>query len=378
MATNDWCDVLGIERPDLAAVKDHRDANTYAQLIVALLEHDAPMTLAEVAQRFEEAGVAPRDRALRSLKRCKPGRAPVYRDGDHYTLDPHDAELDLWVFRLGLRPPPAPGQGESIQRRRAEHARELAAMTRALLVGFPAKAPRAVTLLDVTERTVHTFVDEELQELRRRVAGYGIVAAEDVRSLLRALQVEPDGMRLGELSPPQKTMTVDRRGRTLKITTAMLVQGSCGIGRPFGDPKTLEGYLAKGELTKLRRRLEADAKSLYALYEYARTQGCVRLRWGFLDELIPAPWVHRDEPVLHHLKAEALERGAGLEVVLGKAPSWSDPWSRVQRLRVLPDPSGWRTLLVDERGSVVDDAEVQRARLASGHAAPSRGVRSSR
>lgn len=102
LATTDWCGVLGIERPDLAAVKDHRDANTYAQLLVALLERGEPMTLAQVAARFEEAGIAPRDRALRSLQRCQPGRAPVYRDGDHYGLDPHDDDVGLWVFRLGL------------------------------------------------------------------------------------------------------------------------------------------------------------------------------------------------------------------------------------------------------------------------------------
>lgn len=498
MATNDWCGVLGIERPDLAAVKDHSDANTYARLIVALLERGEQMTLAEVAKRFEEVGIAHYDRALRSLQRCKPGRAPVYRDGDHYSLDPHDDELGLWVFRLGLRPPKAPrirlvrpepaalpgedtplsveeldeawkdaslnswsaqrlalavldahggqtmsppdvvgfvatrtkwhglrddsskfrrkgcpiavednggwsiatgtadalramrkavrarietarrhasarpdpsviaAQRKAAERRRAENARELAAMTRALLVGFPAKAPRAVALLDVGEHSVHTFVDGEFDELRRRVAGYDIVGAEDVRSLLRALDVEADGMRLAELGPPQKSKTLNKRGRTLKITTSLLVQGSCGIGRPFGDPKKLSGYLAKGDLTKLRRRLEADVKSLYALYEYGRLHGAVRLRWGFLDERIPAPWVHRDERMLYDLKKAALERGEAIEVVVGNAPGWSDPWSRARRVDVEQEQSGWRSWLVDEDGYVIDEAEVQKARLAPG------------
>src|SRR5256885_948672 len=74
--------------------------------------HDEPFgkthnleTLGEGAKRFEEGGVAPADLALNSLKRCKPGRPPIYRDGDLYALDPHDAETDLWAFRLGLRPP---------------------------------------------------------------------------------------------------------------------------------------------------------------------------------------------------------------------------------------------------------------------------------
>ena len=33
----------------------------------------------------------------------------LVRDGDYYALDPHDdTELDLWLFRLDLRPPRVP------------------------------------------------------------------------------------------------------------------------------------------------------------------------------------------------------------------------------------------------------------------------------
>lgn len=103
--TKGWCRALRIDPPRLESVKAHREANTYSLLIVTLLERDAPMTLADVAARFEEAGIAERTRALQSLQRCIPARAPVYRDGDLYALDPHDDELDLWMFRLDLRPP---------------------------------------------------------------------------------------------------------------------------------------------------------------------------------------------------------------------------------------------------------------------------------
>ena len=57
----------------------------------------------------------------------------------------------------------------------------------------------------------------------------------------------------------------------------------------------------------LRRRLEADAKALFALYQYGSLHGAVRLRWGFLDEMIPAPWVHRDERTLYDLVKRAHE-----------------------------------------------------------------------
>ena len=103
---NPYCRILGIAVPDLASVKDHREANTYSLLIVALLERGEPMTLGEVAERFAEAGMASHERAHLSLTRCKPARAPLYRDGDRYALDVHDDdELGLWLFRLGLRPP---------------------------------------------------------------------------------------------------------------------------------------------------------------------------------------------------------------------------------------------------------------------------------
>lgn len=109
MTTNAWCRILGIETPRLEDVRGHREANTFALLLVALLERGEPMTLGEVAARFAEAGVADEASALRSLQRCRPDRAPVYRDGERYELDPHDQDLDLWAFRLGLRPPRGAG-----------------------------------------------------------------------------------------------------------------------------------------------------------------------------------------------------------------------------------------------------------------------------
>src|SRR5438034_1514266 len=102
---NPYCEVLGIQAPTLEAAKNSPAANSYSLLIVASLERGAPMTLEEAARRFEEARIAPAFRAFELLKRCKPGRPPIYRDGGLYSLDPHDQEADRWAFRLGLRPP---------------------------------------------------------------------------------------------------------------------------------------------------------------------------------------------------------------------------------------------------------------------------------
>jgi hypothetical protein len=492
--TNPYCETLGIDVPALERVRDHPEANTYALLIVALLERGGATTLAEVAERFAAAGLGPAASARLSLTRCRPARAPVYRDGDLYALDPHADELDLWLFRLGLRPPrvprlavarplpaPLPGPdepvsvseleeawrdaglsawsaqrlalavldahgeamtpedvvafvtartrwhrltsdsgalwrrdsavrvredgrweigpdrgalgsarravrervetvrrwaamrpdpavweatGRAVERQRAAHAAELAALRRVLVHAFPSKAPEAVALVDVGTRAVETFLAPELDVARARILAYDVIGAVDVRGVLRALAVDPGPRRLAELGAPRKSKRLNRRGRTLRITPAMLVQGSCGIARPFGDGPTLEAYLREGHITRLRGRLEADAKSLFALYQYGRLHGAVRLRWGFLDEMIPVPWVHRDEGLLHDLKRQALERAEVLEVVAGNAPGWAAPWARARRCRVERDGAGYGLWLVDEAGLGVDDRQVQLARLA--------------
>ncbi len=490
--TNPYCEALGIRVPSLGTVRDHPEANTYSLLIVALLERGRPMTLSQVAERFAQAGVASADAAMRSLQRCRPARAPVYKDGDHYALDPHDDDLDLRAFMLGLRPakvsiPPAgpkepaplpgpdvplsvaeldeawreaslyswsaqrvaicildahgdalapaevvafvaartqwhplhgaerrwgrpspilvlddgrwtlepghpwllsarravrdrlalvrrwaamrpdPAALEASQRafeeRRAEHGAELARLKRVLVHAFPLQAPQAVVLVDVGARELTTHALDELPRVRERLNGYDVIVAVEVRPLLRSLGYDPGPRRVAELGPPQKTRKLNRRGRTLRITTPMLVWGSCGIGRPFGDEERLRRYLRAGQTTKLHRRLEADAKALVALYQYGRLHGAVRLRWGFLDEMIPAPWVDRDETKLYGLKIRALELGAPLEVVVGSAPGWTEPWTRARRCRVVSDGSRWGRLLVDETGVVLPDRDVQFARL---------------
>jgi hypothetical protein len=491
--SNSYCEALGIEVPRLERVRDHPEATTFALLIVALLERGGPMTLVEVAERFEQAGAGSVDAALRALQRCRPARPPVWRDGDRYGLDPHDDELDLRVFMLGLRPPrfpppkpsppaalPKPDQrltaaeldealktaplhswsrqrlvlavldvhdepmtpeeviafvsartryhgltadpakfkrpssavevrsdgrwaiapgtdalaaartavrdrlamvrrwasyrydpAEVAQRQRileeerTAHAGELARLRRVIVHGFPAESPAMIVLLDVGERRLDTVGREELDAVRQRLDRYDVIAAIDVRTFLRAIDYAPGQRRLADLNPPQKTKQITKRGRTLKITTDLLIQGSCGIGRPLGAPDRMRSYLRDGDGGRLRRRLEADAKSLYALYQYGRLHGSLRLRWGFLDERLPAPWVHRDEPTLYVLKKQALELGLPLEVVTGGAPGWADPWSRARRCRARKDDDGWLIYLIDEDGLVVDDADVQLARVAT-------------
>lgn len=378
MTTNSYCDVLGIPVPSLEDVKGRTDAIPYSLLITALLERGGPMTLEEVAERFEQAGIAPAARALLSLKRCRPARSPVYRDGDEYALDPHDDEVDFWAFRLGLRPPEprltlvreadevqddAWAEVRASRRRRARHGARLAAMRRVIVHAFPAQSPEAVVLLDVGNRSLVTLTGDELADLHLRLRPFDAIAAVDVRAALRALGIDPGGRRLHELGPPQKTTLLNDRGKKLKITLPLLITGSCRISRPLGDPEALRGYLRRGQSTRLRRRLEADAKSLHALYSYGRLHGAVRLTWGYLDRWLPVPWVHADEPRLYHLKERARRENLQVAAVIGSAPAWKEPWRRVRLFRVVRQPGDTWDSLVGADGRAVDDAEVQAARL---------------
>ena len=249
---------------------------------------------------------------------------------------------------------------------RAAHAAELARLRRVLVHAFPARKPQAVVVVDIATRDIafHTF--DGFDHLREQLAQYEFLVALDVRGLLRGLEFDPADRRLAELGPSQKSMRLNKQGRTLRITTEMLIQGSCGISRPLGDEAKLRQYLRDGQTTRLRRRLESDAKSLFALYQYGRVHRAVRLRWGFLDEMLPAPWVHSDERALFGLMRQAQEDGEPLEVVVGSAPGWSDPWARVRRAWVGSGSSPYRSELFDEDGVWVDSRDVQLARRVEG------------
>jgi len=249
------------------------------------------------------------------------------------------------------------------QEKKEQRVKDFQKMRRAIVVTFPPERPVAATLVDAGTHTIETFIGPDLDDLCLELEGYDYIGAVNVRGVLRALGFEPGARRLAELGPPQKTIQINKSGRTLKITNTLLAQGSCGISKPFGDSTTMKGYVLNGDTAKLARRLEADAKSLYALYEYGRLHGWVRLRWGSLDEGLIAPWVDNLESKLWSLKDEALKLHTPLEVVLGNAPSWSDPWARAETAIALKDESSWHVILADQDGYRIDEADIQRARL---------------
>jgi hypothetical protein len=249
------------------------------------------------------------------------------------------------------------------EQRRADTDAELATLRTAILVAFPEKAPVCLTIADVRQRQLTTAFAEEFRDGLDALEHYDVLAGENIRTTLRALGIDASIRRVAELGPPQKTMRISKSGRTLKITNTLLVAGSCGISRPFGDRHRMDTYLKNGDRGKLVRRLEADAKSLVALYQYGLLHHFVRLTWGFLDERIPAPWAPRTASCLNTHMATACASGKPLVVVAGHAPNWDAPWKRARPCTVRRSHHAYGYHLLDDQGNEIDSATVQLARF---------------
>lgn len=270
-------------------------------------------------------------------------------------------------------------QHELESARQWEQAQQAAAhLQRAVLRVLPDRGPAAAAaLLDVGAHTIQTFVGDELASLRTALERFDLVAALGVRETLRALDVpDPDRFRLVDLSPPQKTRRLNRQGRTLAIIPAMLITSTTGISRPLSEPAKIAAYLASGDISKLRRRIESDVKALLAFYNYGRLHGAVRLRWGFLDEMLTVDWAVPGDPCLYEILRACQTAGTPVELVSGTAPGWSDPWSRAQ---------GGTIVSLDFQSVVIQDGlqrsslprdEIQAVRPVSGAASQVQGDQS--
>jgi hypothetical protein len=257
--------------------------------------------------------------------------------------------------------------------RRRERWRWYAAARKALVNPlFDGDRLLAAAVLDPDSRTFrHT---SEPDVLRGWVEGAEVVAGLDVRPTVERLGVDPNSRHLVDLGPPVRSRRLNRAGRTLRITPDLILRSTLDVSRPLGEPDRLARYAIEGSTTRLRRRLEADLKALWALYRYGQLHGCVRLRWGFLDEQLGVGWNEDWVPTLYRLLEEASETGRLVEVVAFHPPSWSDPWSRRRALRVERSDREWGTpflleALPGDFGPPVESRDVFEARLASEAAA---------
>lgn len=261
-----------------------------------------------------------------------------------------------------------------------EEARQVAAACRrALLRVVPDKGPvAAAALLDIRSRTIRTFVGDELAELGAALEAFDLVAALWVRETLQAVGVpDADRFRLVDLKPPKKTRRLNRQGRTLAITPELLITATTGISHPLGDPAKIAAYLASGDVGKLRRRLESDVKALFACYQYGVLHGCVRLRWGFLDETLGVDWALPGDASLYETLQTLHATRQPVELVWGSAPGWTDPWSRARRVTIVAF-DGWAAVVEGEGQQwQIGRYEIQAVRPATAIPSPGEPARQS-
>jgi len=224
---------------------------------------------------------------------------------------------------------------------------QLASWRRAIVHVEPSpQAPAAAVVLDMRERTIKTFLGDQRDELQQVLTEYDWVCGLSIRATLTGLGLDAERFRLAELSPAQKTRTLNRQGKKLTITPELVIASTTGISRPLGDPEKIAQYLADRQDTKLARRLESTAKALHAFYQQGALHGSVRLRWGFVDELLSLGWDNRGEQSLRRTLKQACEAGTCVDIVTGAVPGWENPWARVRRVAVLSvDP--WTVRLRD-------------------------------
>ena len=103
--TNHYCDRLDLPVPRLEEFVGRRDIKLFDLMVVAPLEHGAPLCGELLAARLTAAGVeaATGDMAY-SLQKAWHGMEPVYRDAEgRWGLDLSSSELKHRLFGLELR-----------------------------------------------------------------------------------------------------------------------------------------------------------------------------------------------------------------------------------------------------------------------------------
>ncbi|WP_437650343.1 hypothetical protein [Sorangium sp. So ce362] len=284
--------------------------------------------------------------------------------------------------REAQRPEPeaqraAPEQHRAVRRAKldaeAQRDAEIArASRRAVLRVVPSAAhPQAVALLDVGPRSIQTFIGRDAAELAGLLARFDVIAGLHIRDTLHALGFDADRCRVVDLGPPQASRRLDRTGRTLQITPELVIAGTTRISRPLGEPERMARYLSEGDHQRLARRIESDVKALLSFYQYGVLHGSVRLRYGPLDEALAVDWALPGDVSLHQQLKSAREKCAAVDLVIGAAPGWADPWSRARRVRVVDLSWPEVVLTRDEEGNVlpIGRDEIQAIRVAPDDAA---------
>jgi len=402
---NRYCERVGLASvPCVEDVLDRDEVSLFHLMVVALLERGRPMTVEQIAERLTEAGAVARsgDMVL-ALKRAWHGREPVFRDPrGGLGLNLSSSELDRMMWHAGLRPPrfqppePPPEPAQPGDEAPLTENELTAAFHDRSLYGFSAHR-QAAAVLDV--RLGPMRVDEVEGVLAGMTRYRSPFAADRVR-FWRSTLVALDGDGRLTLDRNSPDLGVMRRA-VRKLARPVLIQQArheqwLKLREERDAVLAEERQRQAQEIAHLRRAViravpETEAPGAIALVAigtrsirtfvggelagvvgvlaefdvlYGVLHHCVRLRWGFRDEMFPVDWALPEEPSLDETLQGAQEAGVPVDLVVGSAPGRADPWSRARRGSVLKVEPSQVTVRLDDEVRRFDRRDIQAVRLA--------------
>ncbi len=188
----------------------------------------------------------------------------------------------------------------------------------------------AGSILHLNEMSFQDFQPKDRDHLLRSLDGLDVVIGLEPRALYEQLGLDPGSRKFVDLTPPFKERKLNRAGRRVHFGVSQAIAMTVSSSQPLGDLQKLAAYREQGQWGKFFRRTQSDVKSLYQYYRYGVEHNSVRLRWGFLDELVGVNWNLGEEPGIYEILRCAHEQGTSVDVVLGGTPGFEDRFSRAR------------------------------------------------
>jgi hypothetical protein len=230
-------------------------------------------------------------------------------------------------------------------------------------------APLAAAVIDAAARSSRLFIGDAVSGLAGHLDEFEFLAGVDLRSSLRWLGLDPDRWWLAELRPTQRTFRPSDR-EAVKVSLSAVVQATTGKSRVPGDTAAWESLLAARSTTRLVARLEHEAQTLFALYEYGALHGGVRVRSRSGDRLLPVGWSMRGDAHVGDIVDAATRHWLPVQIVVGRPADLADPWPLARTVTIVERDC--HVLYVRDGGEVrpLDPAEIRAIRLPPGSATP--------
>jgi hypothetical protein len=222
--------------------------------------------------------------------------------------------------------------------------------------------PRAAAVIDVAARELRVFPEERLRELPDVLATVDFLAGLDLRPSLRRLGLDPDRWWLAELRPTRRTFRPAEGGPAVAVSLRTVVRATVGSRAVFAERGASPGRTGEAP-ERLAARVDAEARALFALYQYGALHGGVRVRRRHDDDLLPVSWSLPGDPDLRSTLRAANRHWSLIEAVVGRPPDLVDPWRTAETMTLLEMDGPVLLVKQDDRVRVLDPKDVHAIRL---------------